>query len=176
HATAVPAANVTAHSSDTDRFMSQNPSSEVAIFADQHNYFLARYANLRFRAFDSFEAFLFSDAHRFFDKSFHYLRLRNGLDNFTIDEDFPLAIARSNAQVSSTIYTWTVNNTAHHGNAQREFHAFETRGDFLSQLINVHLCTTTGWARHNFQLAWTQVQRLQNLVSNLDFLNRVSRQ
>ena len=93
HATAVPAANVTAHSSDTDRFMSQNPSSEVAIFADQHNYFLARYANLRFRAFDSFEALLFSDAHRFFDKSFHDLRLRNGLDNFTLDEDLSLAIA-----------------------------------------------------------------------------------
>src|SRR5699024_6280510 len=135
HATAVPAANVTAHSSDTDRFMSQNPSSEVAIFADQHNYFLARYANLRFRAFDSFEALLFSDAHRFFDKSFHDLRVMHVLEDGALDEDLPLAIARSAAQDSITRFTGTVNNAAHHGNAQREFHAVEARGDFLSLLI-----------------------------------------
>ena len=36
HATSVPAVKDTAHSSDTDRFMSQYPSSESAISTDQH--------------------------------------------------------------------------------------------------------------------------------------------
>src|SRR5699024_5886809 len=116
---------------------------------------------------------LISDAHCFFNEGFNNLGLRNRLDDFTLDEDLAFTVTGCNAQIGVTSLARTVDHAAHNSHAQWEFHAVQTSGDFFSQLVHIHLCATTGWAGYDFQLAWTQVHRLQNLLAYLDFLNSV---
>ena len=95
-------------------------------------------------------------------------RLGHGLDDLALDEDLPLAVAGGDAEVSLARLARTVHDAAHHGHAQGHGHAFETLGDLVRQRVDVDLRAPARRARDDLELALAQVQRLQDLVPDLD--------
>src|SRR4029453_14623252 len=62
---------------------------------------------------------LFSDPQRLFDQGLYDLGFRHGLDHLALDEDLPLAVSGRDTEVGLARLAGTVDDTAHHRDAQR---------------------------------------------------------
>src|SRR5262245_6179245 len=123
-----------------------------------------------------FVATLLSDSHGLFDQRLDDLRLRHGLDHLTLDEDLPLAITGRDAEVRLARFTGTIDDTAHHRDAQRHLHALQAGGDLVGQRVDVDLGAPARRAGDDLERARPQVERLQDLVADLDLFDRRRRQ
>src|SRR5262249_30045433 len=63
-----------------------------------------------------------------------------------------------------------------HRHPKRHVEAVQAGGDLVGQRIDVDLGATARRAGHDFEGTWPQVQRLEDLIADLDFLDRWRRQ
>src|SRR4051794_38005154 len=110
--------------------------------------------------------------HGLLDERLHDLRLRHGLDDLALDEDLPLAVARGDAQVGLAGLARAVDDAAHDGHPQRDLEPVETGGHLVGELVDVDLGAPARGAADDLQTALAQVQRLEDLVADLDLLHR----
>lgn len=111
------------------------------------------------------------DAVGLFDESLDDHGLGHGLDDLALDEDLALAVAAGHTEVGLTGFTGTIDDAAHDGDAQRNFHAFETGRDLVRQGVDVDLGASAGRAGDDLELAWLEVEALQDLVADLDLFD-----
>ncbi|MBG9885425.1 hypothetical protein ABE10_02255 [Bacillus toyonensis] len=116
------------------------------------------------------------DAVRLLDEGRHDLRLRNGLDDLALDEDLPLAVAARDTEVGLTGLTRSVHDTPHDRDAERDRHVLEPLGHTVGEGIDVDLRPSARRAGDDLQLPLPEVQRLQDLVADLDLLGRRRRE
>src|SRR4029453_12818526 len=106
---------------------------------------------------------LFSDSQCLFDQRLDDLRLRHGLDHLALHEDLPLAVSGRDSEVCIARLAGTVDDTAHHSNAQREVEPVQPGGDSVGKRVDVDLCAAARRARHDLESAGPQVKRFQDL-------------
>src|SRR6478672_11090732 len=121
-------------------------------------------------------AHLLGQTHGLLDERLDDLRLGDGLDDLALDEDLALAVAGRDAEVGLAGLPRAVDDAAHDGDAQRHGHALEPRGDLVGELVDVDLGATARRAGDDLELAGLEVERLEDLVADLDLLDRRSRQ
>src|SRR5690606_32814009 len=118
------------------------------------------------------QAHLLGDPVGLGDERLDDLVLRYGLEDLTLDEDLALAVARGDAEVGLAGLARAVDDAAHDGDAQRDGHALEARGDVVGELVDVHLGAPARGAGDDLELARPQVEGLEDLVADLDLLDR----
>src|SRR5690606_26246428 len=116
------------------------------------------------------------DAQRLLDERLDDQRLGHRLDDLALDEDLALAVARRDAEVGLARLARAVADAAHDGDAQRHLHALQAGGDLLRERVDVHLGAAARGARDDLELAGAQVERLEDLVADLDLLDRRGRE
>ena len=89
-----------------------------------------------------------------------------------LDEDLALAVSGRDAEVGLACLTGTVDDAAHHRDAQRHVEPLESGGDLVGERVDVDLRASARRARHDLESARAQVQRLEDLVADLDLLDR----
>src|ERR1019366_4002826 len=115
---------------------------------------------------------LLGDPHGLLNEGLDDLGLWHRLDDLALDEDLTLAVARGDTKVRLTSLTRPVHDAAHDRDAQRHLKALESCRHLISQRVHIYLRAATRRTRDNLQLARAQIQRLQDLDTDLDLLRR----
>src|SRR5690606_36371036 len=117
-------------------------------------------------------AVLLGDAQGLGDEGLDDLWFGDGLDDLPLHEDLSLAVAGRHREVGLPRLARAVHDASHHRDPQRHFQPLQARRDLVGQFVDVHLCPPARRAGDDLQLAWTEVQRLQDLVAALHLLDR----
>jgi hypothetical protein len=102
--------------------------------------------------------------------------LGHRLDDLALDEDLALAVAGGDSEVGLAGLARAVDDAAHDGHPQRHGQSLQAGGDLLGEGVDVDLGATARGAGDDLQLARLETQRLQDLVADLDLLDRRGRQ
>src|SRR5690606_12667633 len=117
-------------------------------------------------------AHLGGDAVRLGEQGLHDVLLLDGLDDLALDEDLALAVAGGDAEIGLARLAGAVDDAAHDGDAQRDLEVLEPLGDLVGEGVDVDLGAAAGGAGDDVELPRLEVQRLQDLVADLDLLHR----
>src|SRR5690606_23622859 len=119
---------------------------------------------------------LVGDAVGLFDERLDDLGLGHRLDDLALHEDLALAVAARDTEVGVARLAGPVHDAAHDRDAQRHRHVLEALRDALGERVHVDLRAAARRARDDLERALAQVERLQDLVADLDLLGRRRRE
>ena len=84
-------------------------------------------------------------------------------------------VARRNTEVGFTCFTWSVHNTAHDCNLQRNLFVCECGLCTIGDINDINLCSPTTWACNQVNIfALTQTERLKQLPACSRFFHWIS--
>src|SRR4029450_12517526 len=86
----------------------------------------------------------FRDAQGLLDEGLHDLGLGHCLDDLSLDEDLPLAVAGRDSEARPPGLPGAVDDAAHHGDPQGHLEPLETGGDLVGERVDVDLGATAG--------------------------------
>ena len=98
-----------------------------------------------------------------FHQGVQKLSFRHLADDLTFFENEALSLAAGDAEVGLAGFAGTVDDASHDGDPQRDGHALEAGGDLVGELVDIDLGTPAARAGDDLELAWAQVQALQDL-------------